>query len=75
MQSLDLLVCLDALMAQTARLADYVIAPKVHLETPGTSYFCESMKYYGTGFGFPGAYGQYSPQIVSPPEGADVIEE
>ncbi|MCB2059374.1 MAG: molybdopterin-dependent oxidoreductase [Novosphingobium sp.] len=75
MEALDLLVCIDVQFSQTARLADYVIAPKVHLETPGTSYTCENIKYYTIGFGFPGAYGQYSPPLVQPPEGADVIEE
>src|SRR5262249_10829717 len=64
MEALDLLICLDTQMSQTARLASYVIAPKVHLETPGMSYGPESMKYYTTSFGFSGAYGQYSPALV-----------
>ncbi|MGH8722970.1 MAG: molybdopterin dinucleotide binding domain-containing protein, partial [Burkholderiales bacterium] len=30
---------------------------------------------YGVGFGYPEAYGQYTPAITAPPPGSDVVEE
>lgn len=75
MQALDLLVTLDPQMSETARLAHYVIAPMLTLETPGMSQPAETGKYYGLGMGIPGTYAQYSPRIVEPPPGADLLEE
>lgn len=73
--SLDLLVTLDPLMSATARIADYIIAPKLTLETPGMSQGAEMIKFFSPGVGYPCAYAQYSPPVVEPPEGSDVIEE
>ena len=75
MQQLDLLVTFDVEMSTTARLADYVIACKQTLETPGMSQGGEAIKYFGFGIGFPNAYAQYSPRIVDPPHGSDLVEE
>lgn len=75
LEKLDLLLTFDVEMSSTARLADYVIACKHSLETPGMSQSGEAIKFFGTGIGFPSAYGQYSPRIVDPPLGADVVEE
>ncbi len=75
MEKLELLITLDIEMSSTARMADYIIAPKMTLETPGMSQGGEMIKYFGTGLGFPAAYGQYSPRIVETPEHSDLIEE
>jgi anaerobic selenocysteine-containing dehydrogenase len=75
MEALDLLVTLDVTMSLTSRLADYVIATKMTLETPGMTQRSEALKYYTTGIGFSPPYAQYSPRIVDPPAGSDLIEE
>ena len=67
MQALDLLVTLDVEMSSTARLADYVIACKQTLETPGMSQSGEAIKYFGTGIGFSNAYAQYSAAVADLP--------
>jgi anaerobic selenocysteine-containing dehydrogenase len=73
MQKLDLLLTFDIKMSATAKVADYVIAPKLSLEQPGMSLSSESLTPYCMGYSVP--YGQYTPQIVDPPAGSDVIEE
>jgi len=75
MKKLDLLVAFDYQMSETARYADYIIAPPLSLEYPGTTQFIESIKYIGVSRGFEGAWAQYSPAAVAPPEGADVMDE
>ena len=73
MQALDLLVTFDIKMSATAKLADYVIAPRLTLEQPGMSMPAESLVPYSMGYGVP--YAHYTPKVVDPPEGSDVIEE
>lgn len=73
MNALELNVSLDIKMSATAKLADYVIAPKLSLEVPGMTLPTESLTPYA--MGYPEPYAQYSPAIVDPPEGSDVIEE
>ncbi|MBO9376241.1 molybdopterin-dependent oxidoreductase [Sphingomonas histidinilytica] len=75
LNDLDLLVTIDTEMTATAELSDYVIAPKLTLETPMTTYMPESVKYYGTTRGFDQPYAAYTPAIVDPPAGHDVIED
>lgn len=75
LRSLDLLVTLDTEMTATAELSDYVIAPRLTLETPMTTYMPEAVKYYGTTRGFTEPYAAYTPALVEPPEGSDVIED
>jgi anaerobic selenocysteine-containing dehydrogenase len=75
MEKLDLLVCVDVEMALTARLANYVIATKMTLETPGMTQRVEALKYYTVGIGYAVPYAQYSPRIVDSPAGSDLIEE
>lgn len=75
MAALDLLITLDVEMSLTSRLAHYVIAPKMQLETPGMSLTAERIKYYTSGTGVTGAYAQYGPRVVAPPAGSDLIEE
>jgi anaerobic selenocysteine-containing dehydrogenase len=75
LRSLDLLVCLDVDMTNTARVAHYIVPDRLGMETPGTTQLAESMKYYGMwtqGFDLP--YAMYTPALIEPPEGSDVIE-
>jgi len=75
MKKLDLLVQIDIKMSATAKLADYVIAAKHAIEMPGVTINQDYLSLYGVGFGYPEPYGQYTPALVAPPEGADVVEE
>lgn len=75
MEELELLVCLDMKLAATARMADYVIAPKLSLEVPGVSLSSEAIEQTYVAHGYPEPYAQYSPAVADPPEGSDVIEE
>ena len=75
LKSLDLLVTLDTEMTSTAELSHYVIAPKLTLETPASTYMPESVKYYGTTRGFEQPFAAYTPALVPPPPEADVIED
>lgn len=75
LKSLDLLVTLDTEMSLTSRLADYVIAPMMQMETPAMTQGSELIKYYASGTGIPAAYAQYAPRLVDPPEGSDLMEE
>jgi anaerobic selenocysteine-containing dehydrogenase len=75
MQALDLLVTIDIKMSATAKAADYVIAPKLTLEIPGSTIVSEALYYYAIGFGYPQAYAHYTPAIVEPPAGSDLVED
>jgi anaerobic selenocysteine-containing dehydrogenase len=73
---LDLLVTVDPELSATARVAHYVIAPRMTLETPGMSQATEAMKYYSYGaLGFCRPWAQYAAPLVEPPEGSDLIED
>jgi len=75
MAALDLLVTLDMKLSATARLAHYVIAPKLSLEVPGLSFSMEALEHTYVAMGYSEPYAQYTPAIAAPPPGADVIEE
>jgi anaerobic selenocysteine-containing dehydrogenase len=75
LESLDLLVTLDTEMSLTSRLADYVIAPMMQMETPAMTQSSELIKYFTSGVGIPAPYAQYAPRIVDPPAGSDLTEE
>ena len=75
LEDLELFVTTDVEYSPTARLADYVVATKLALETPGMTQGTEIIKYLHFGYGFVLPYAQYSPAIVDPPAGADVIED
>ena len=77
LENLDLSVAIDIKMSATARRCDYVLAPKLSLETPATTMSHENdvlITTYG-GAGWPEPYAQYTPAVVDPPAGADVLEE
>jgi anaerobic selenocysteine-containing dehydrogenase len=75
LEDLELYVTTDVEYSPNARLADYVIATKMTLETPGVTGRMESIKYFHFGYGFSAPYAQYSPAIVDPPPGSDLIED
>ena len=75
MEDLDLLVLTDVEYSPTARVADYVVATKMTFETPGMTQLSESIKYFHAGYGFSQPYGQYTPALVDPPAGSDLIED
>jgi anaerobic selenocysteine-containing dehydrogenase len=75
LEQLELLVTLDTEMSLTSRLADYVIAPRMQMETPAMTQMSEMIKYYASGTGIPAAYAQYAPRLLEPPAGSDLIEE
>lgn len=75
MERLVLLVQIDPWMSATARLADYVIAPRIWLEVAGTSQVLDWLTRNGTGYGQADPYAQYSAPILVPPADSDLIEE
>ncbi|WP_439569775.1 molybdopterin-containing oxidoreductase family protein [Sphingopyxis sp.] len=75
MDALDLLVQIDPWMSATARVADFVIAPRIWLEVPGTSQVLDWLTRNGTGYGQSDPYAQYSPALLDPPPGSDLVEE
>jgi len=75
LQELELLVTIDPVLSATAKHAHYVIAPKLTLETPGSSFGYEMLKYFGLALGYAEPYAQYTPALVDPPAGSDLIEE
>lgn len=75
LQKLDLFVQVDIKMSASAKLADYVIAPKISFEVPTSSYAVESIEQYNPLFGLSEPFGMYVPKLMDPPPNADVIEE
>jgi anaerobic selenocysteine-containing dehydrogenase len=76
MKTLELLVTLDIKMSATAKLAHYVIAPKLSFEREDTTLPNEALSgVFGFAQGYPAPYAQYGPKLIDPPAGSDVIEE
>jgi anaerobic selenocysteine-containing dehydrogenase len=75
LRALDLLVHTDVQMSATAKLADYVIASKLPYEIAGTNLFNDFVSLFSNGLGQSRSYAQYTPPIVDPPDGADVVED
>ncbi len=65
MKQLDLNVSIDIKMSQTAKMADYVIAPKLSLERPDLTVLTDSW--------YPEPYAHYTPAMVEAED--DVMEE
>ncbi|MGE0795511.1 MAG: molybdopterin-dependent oxidoreductase, partial [Acidimicrobiia bacterium] len=61
LRALDLLVTVDPFPTETARLADYVIAPVMHLERPDTTRTYEGL--------FEEPFAQYTPAVLEAPPG------
>lgn len=75
MKKLELNITLDMRMSATAKLAHYVIAPKLSLEVPAMTSPNEQIWFYGASTGYPEPYAQYAPKLIDPPAGSDLIEE
>jgi anaerobic selenocysteine-containing dehydrogenase len=75
MQALDLLVCFDPVMSATARLAHYVMAPRMGLEVTSTTMHNEMFGNFGPGWGYEEPYAQYSAPLLAPPPGSDLVQE
>ena len=74
LRSLDLLVVVDPVMTSTAKLADFVIGPKLNLETPAATNMQDFYPDVAC-TGYVDAHAQYVSPAVDPPPGAEVIEE
>ena len=68
-RSLELSVTIDPWMTASARLSDYVLAPTLTYERADLP-----LTYGGKLFQHK-AYGHFTPAIVSPPKGSDVIDD
>ncbi|MEP6786101.1 MAG: molybdopterin-dependent oxidoreductase [Sphingomonadales bacterium] len=69
MQALDLLVVIDTWETPTTQHAHYILPTKMQYERPDMSPGHPALKFY------PGAWAQFTPAIVAPPEGAEVVDD
>lgn len=69
LRSLDLLVVVDTWETPTTQEADYILPAKLQYERSDMSPGHPSLKFY------PGAWAQFTPAIVAPPEGAEVVDD
>lgn len=75
LEKLDLLVCIDPFMSETARMADYVFATKLGLECETNSAANEKWALGGPGWGYEQPYAQVAPPVMVPPAGSDLRED
>jgi anaerobic selenocysteine-containing dehydrogenase len=75
LESLELFVTTDVEYSPTARMADYIVATKMTFETPSMTQVTEVIKYFHPGYGFRAPYAQYTPALLDPPAGSDLIED
>jgi len=75
LRQLELLVCFDPHMSETARLAHYVVAPKMPMEMEGCTAANETFGNFGPGWGFHRPYAQWADKLLDPPAGAEVVED
>lgn len=68
LQSLELLVTSEPRWSETARLSDYVFAPKLAFERPDHTLRMEM-------YGLTNPYAQYTPAILEPPPSSDVVDD
>lgn len=70
LKDLDLLVVTDPYLSATARLAHYVLPPRMMYErfdVPFTGFFGTSL--------LPAAWAQLAEPVLAPPDGSDLVEE
>ena len=75
LEALDLHVAVEPRLTETARLADYVLAPKLPLETPGNTLSTENLVTVSPALGYSEPYGQYAPAVAEPPPDSDLLED
>ncbi|MFD2577521.1 molybdopterin-dependent oxidoreductase [Novosphingobium colocasiae] len=75
MGSLELLITPNVEISATSKLAHYVIATRHVLETPATTQFIEGAKMIHYGYGWDAPYAQYTPALLEPPAGSDLVED
>jgi anaerobic selenocysteine-containing dehydrogenase len=75
MKALELLVCFDPHVSETARYAHYVVAPTLPLEVCASTALNEMLGNFGPGWGFHRPYAQWSEPLVDAPPGSDLLEE
>ncbi|MET0920852.1 MAG: molybdopterin-dependent oxidoreductase [Acidimicrobiia bacterium] len=75
LRSLELFVQIDPWPSASAQLAHYVIAPTMQLEAPAVTTGVDGMSTRSTGYGTDQSYGQYTPAIVPPPAGSDLLDD
>jgi anaerobic selenocysteine-containing dehydrogenase len=68
-RALDLIVTVEPFMSATARLAHYVLPPKLMYERPEIPWR------WGEDVRIPIPFTQYSPAVVAPPEGAELCDD
>jgi anaerobic selenocysteine-containing dehydrogenase len=68
LSALDLLVTLDPVMSNTARLAHYILPPRLMFERPDAPQVWETVAY-------PVPFAQYTPVLCDPPEGSEVVDD
>ena len=69
MESLELLVALEPFMTTTARLANYIIPPKLMYERADVPLS------FGASSRYPVPFTQYTAPVVDVPEGSELAEE
>lgn len=74
MEKLELLVQVDPFMSQTARYADYVIAPRISFEMASVLLHHDQRGTMGL-LGLTHAYGKHTAAVIEPPQGSDVIAD
>jgi anaerobic selenocysteine-containing dehydrogenase len=75
LKKLDLLVQVDPWMSQTARLAHFVLAPKMAYEVPGLTLTVDTAIAMSTYYGPGESYAQHTPAVAAPPAGSDLLAE
>lgn len=75
LEKLELLVVFDINMTATAEYADFIVAPPMTLEIPGTTSNAEALKYIGVSRGIEMPWAQYTDKVVNPSAGSDLMDE
>ena len=74
LEALDLCVLVDPWMSPSCELADYVIAPTMPLEVAATTKALDFLSGW-TGYGLGESYAHYTPAVVAPPAGSELIDD
>jgi len=74
LKNLDLYVQIDPWMSQSASMADYVLAPKMPLETAGNTQVLDMLTGW-TGYGVGVPYANHTMAVVPPPEKSEVRDD